>query len=249
MRFLALRYMYLIALAFATFLAVSGSALAQDTAVLVNGEPITSYDITQRTLWQNLTSGNFGERMKALLNSGECRPKYSEGTPPAQPRSQAEAEQAAERIKKETIACAKRRVLSEGGATRQAVIEALIDDKLKLQAAKRLGIEISDEEIEGYLVERQARTNAASDGAKPDVCAFYAQLQANGISRKAVQDVIRPQLAWLALIRRTYKLTGGPETKGGYESFSRNYLEKLKPKAVIEYRDSNQENGRNHHSD
>jgi peptidyl-prolyl cis-trans isomerase SurA len=228
--------MSLIALTFAAYLAVPGSALAQNEAVLINGEPITSYDIAQRTLWQNLTDG-FGERMRALLTSAEFRQKCPLKMY-AHPSSQAEAQQIAEHIKKDLIECAKRLVLSEGGATRKAVIDALIGDKLKLQEAKRLSIEITDEEVEGNLLERAtASAGSGADGEKPDVNAYYAQFEADGISRKTIQEVIRARLAWRALIHRAYGMRRGPETYPGYESFSRSYLEKLRQKAIIDYRE------------
>ena len=47
---------YLITLSLAAFVAVPGSALAQEIAIRVNGELITSHDIVQRTLFQNLPS-------------------------------------------------------------------------------------------------------------------------------------------------------------------------------------------------
>jgi len=207
--------------------------LAQDIAVLVNGEPISAYDIAQGTLWQNRTN-NFGERMMAFLTGDESRQKCSLTTTSARPHSQAEAQQIAERIKKELIACAKRHVLFEGGATRQAVIAALIDDKLKLQEAKRLGIEITGEEVEEGLAARAAAN--LPPGQKPDLNAFYQQFEADGINRKTIQETIHAQLAWRALLRHTYRLRKGLERYGTYEGFSRNYLQKLRQKAIIEYR-------------
>jgi peptidyl-prolyl cis-trans isomerase SurA len=231
MQLLVPRDTYLVALALVAFLAVPRSAFAQSEAILVNGEPITSYDIDQRTLWLNRTT-DFVERMKALISSSEFSQKcpLKRDPPPAQPRSQAEAQEGAERIKKELIACAKRQVLSEGGATTQAVIEALIDDRLKLQAAKQLGIEITDEEVEGYLAERAAKSaSMGPDGKKLDLNTFYANFEADGINRKTIQEVIRPQLAWRATIRRKYGPEKGSETE--YESFSRRYLQELRQKA------------------
>jgi peptidyl-prolyl cis-trans isomerase SurA len=204
--------MNLVTLAFAAFLAVPGSATAQDEVIVVNGQPITSYDVEQRMRWQNRAS-NFGERMKALLTGDGGKEKFRQMMTAAQPRSQAEAKEAAEHIKKEMIEDAKRQVLSEGGATRKAVIEALIDDKLKLQAAKRLGIEISDEEVEGHSVKRAARTDG--EGAEPDLNAFYARFEADGISRKTIQEIFRAQLAWLAVVRRKYG--PGTDPKGDFE--------------------------------
>ena len=81
----------------------------------------------------------------------------------ANPHSQAEAEQAAERIKKQLLEDAKSRVLSEGGGTsRKAAIDALIEDKLKLQAAKKLDIKITDTEVEQVLIQRTGGAEEAS---------------------------------------------------------------------------------------
>ena len=70
-------------------------------------------------------------------------------------------------------------ILCERGGMRKTVIDALIDDKLKLQAAKRLGIEITDEEVvKDIIVDRLA------NGEEPDVNAYYAPRVAYGIGRK-----------------------------------------------------------------
>ncbi|WP_164729831.1 SurA N-terminal domain-containing protein [Rhodomicrobium lacus] len=184
-----------------TVLALAGpEARAQNIVVLVNDEPITSGDIAQRTRWMARTSG-FGDRMKALLTGDAIKERFRQLMIQANPRSQAEAEQTAERIKKQLIEEAKGRVLSEGGGTsRKQVIETLIEDKLKLQAAKKLDITITDKEVEEVLAQRAG----GGDGKKPQLNEFYQQFEADGISRKTVQNIIRAQLAWRDVIRRQY---------------------------------------------
>ena len=59
------------------------------------------------------TSG-FGDRMKAMLTGDAIKDRFRQMMIAANPRSQAEAEQAAERIKKQLLEDAKSRVLSEG---------------------------------------------------------------------------------------------------------------------------------------
>jgi peptidyl-prolyl cis-trans isomerase SurA len=177
-------------------------AAAQNIVVLVNDEPITSFDIAQRQRWIARTSG-FGEHMKALLTGDAINQKFRQMMIAAQPRSQAEAQQAAERIKKQLIEDAKRQVLSAGGgSSRQAVIDALIDDKLKLQAAKKLEVKITDKEVEENLSARAAANLPA--GQKPDLNAFYQQFEVDGINRRTIQEIIRAQLAWRDVIRRKY---------------------------------------------
>lgn len=175
--------------------------LAQNIVVLVNDEPITTFDVAQRMRWLARTNG-FGERMKALLTGDAVNQRFRQKMIAAHPTTQAEAQQAAERIKKEIVEDAKRRVLSEGGGTsRKAVIEALIEDKLKLQAAKKFDISISDREVEETLA---ARATEGADGKKASMEAFYQQFESDGISRKTIQEMIRAQLAWRDVIRRQY---------------------------------------------
>jgi peptidyl-prolyl cis-trans isomerase SurA len=178
-------------------------AAAQNIVVLVNDEPITSFDIAQRQRWMARTGGSFGEQMKALLTGDRVNQIFRQKMMAAQPRSQAEAQQAAERIKKELIEDAKRQVLSGGGgSSRQAVIDALIEDKLKLQAAKKLDVKITDKEVEENLAARAAAGVPA--GQKPDLTLFYHQFEADGINRRTIQEIIRAQLAWRDVIRKKY---------------------------------------------
>jgi peptidyl-prolyl cis-trans isomerase SurA len=225
---------YLIALLFAAFVAVPETALAQDIVLLVNGEPISSHDVVQRTLFQNLPTfqkriSDFYEHLNALLASDKVQEKARQKMSAAQPpRTPAEARLTAERIKTELIDDATLQILSERGAARKAVIDALIGDKLKLQAARRLGIEITDEEVvKSIIVDRLA------DGEEPDANAYYAPRIAYGIGRKTIQEIIRAQLAWRAVMNRTYGPALGRERNIAYESFSRGYLEKLRQNATI----------------
>ena len=123
--------------------------------------------------------------MKAILTGDSIKERFRQMMVAANPHSQAEAEQAAERIKKQLLEDAKNRVLSDGGGTsRKAAIDSLIEDKLKLQAAKKLDIKITDSEVEQVLAQRAA--GAAAEGKKPDLTDFYKQFESDGINRKTI---------------------------------------------------------------
>jgi peptidyl-prolyl cis-trans isomerase SurA len=235
MRFRVL--LYSIALSLAAFVAVPANALAQEIAVRVNGEPITSHDIVQRTLFQNLPgsqnrNSDFYEHLNAILAGDKFKEKYRQKMSAAQPRTPNEAKRAAERIKNELIEDATMQILSGRGAARKSVIDALIGDKLKLQAAKSFGIEITDAEVvESIIVDRLAH------GEEPDVNAYYARRVVYGIARKTIQEIIRAELAWRAVMNRTYGPPTGGERNGAYEGFSRGYLEILRQNAIINYRE------------
>ena len=177
-------------------------ASAQNVVVLVNDEPITSGDVAQRLRWNARTNG-FGDHMKAILTGDSIKERFRQMMVAANPHSQAEAEQAAERIKKQLLEDAKNRVLSDGGGTsRKAAINSLVEDKLKLQAAKKLDIKITNSEVEQVLAQRAAGSRRR--GQKARSSEFYKQFENDGINRKTIQEIIRAQLAWRDVIRKRY---------------------------------------------
>ena len=166
---------------FLALLGGRGEADAQNIVVLVNDEPITSGEVAQRMRWNARTNG-FGDRMKAILTGDAIKERFRQKMIAANPHSQGEAEQYAEKIKKELLEDAKSRVLSDGGG-RKAAIDSLIEDKLKLQAAKKLDISagrcgayvnsgleswlkcaISDAQVEQLLIERTGGSEDAASG-------------------------------------------------------------------------------------
>ena len=172
MHFRALTYS--IALFFAACAAVPVSASEQEITIRVNGEVITSHDIVQRTLYENLPTlqkrvSEFYEHLNALINSDKVREKFREKMSALQPHTPEETRRATERFQKEMIEETTLQILSERNAIRRSVIDALIDDKLKLQAARRLAIEITDDQVaKSIIVDRLA------EGEEPDVNAYYA---------------------------------------------------------------------------
>ena len=191
-------------------------ANAQNVVVLVNDEPITSFDVAQRMRWGALTS-NFGDRMKALLTGDAIKQRFRQMMMAAHPHSQDEAQTAAERIKKQLD-----RGRQAPGAhpkaaetSRKAVIEALIEDKLKLQAAKKLDVKISDKEVEETT--RAARGQAMAPEQEGEARGILSAVRSNGINRKTIQEIVRAQLAWRDMIRRqlraAYCLRDGGDTR------------------------------------
>lgn len=239
----------LIALCVRASLAAPESALMQNSAsaaqtivVLVNGEPVTARDLVQRALYRNLAGppdrGNaFIERVNAVLtNDTRVQEKFKQRMDAAQPRTPAEVQKATERIKKELVEDAIWRVVSEDAGIKNAVIESVAGDRLKLQAAKRFGIEITDEQVEKNLIlERIAADD--SYGARPDMNAFYARREEYGISRKTIREIKRAELCWRAVINRIYGPGTGRGASAAYENFSRGYYAQLRQHAIVEHRE------------
>ncbi len=215
--------------------------MAHTVVLRVNGEPVTARDIIERTLYRNLTgppqrANAFIGRVDAMLEGDKIKELFRQKLEAAQPHTPAETVKVTERIKKELVEDAMWLVLSEDAAAKGAAMEALIGDRLKLQAAKRFGIDITDEQVEKSII---ADRLAAGEiyGVKLDLSAYYARREEYGIRRKTIREIKRAELAWRAVINRIYGAATGWDTSGGYESFSRAYLGKVRQRAVVEHRD------------
>jgi peptidyl-prolyl cis-trans isomerase SurA len=228
MRFLAVIAVCLIASPAGAIAAEPTDAPAQSGSVLVNGEVISPEDIEQRTRLMNL-GNHFGDRIKAVLMGDETKQTFRERLRAANPHSQEEAQAEAERIKAALIAETRTRLLVEGGVTRKDAVDALIGDRVKLQGAKRLGIEITDEEADGFL-------KGQVGGKAGDLSKYYAQLEEMGISRRTVLDVVRARLAYRAVFARYYREREAC-AMGPFKHYARSCLRKLERDARIDYRD------------
>ena len=74
------------------------------------------------------------------------------------------------------------------------VMKILIEEKLKLQEANRLDIDVTDEEISEELGVMAGRNNMSADQ-------FRAMLNARGIPFRSMEDQIRADLAWRKVIQ------------------------------------------------
>jgi peptidyl-prolyl cis-trans isomerase SurA len=119
-----------------------GSPLhAQTVAVMVNGEPITAYDIEQRS----------------KLNT-----------------------------------------LSHKTATRQQVIDELIDEKVKIKEGKKFGVDPSGSDIDATFAQMSTRMRTT-----PDLLA--KSLEAQGIRAETLKARIKADMVWSSLVRGRFK--------------------------------------------
>jgi peptidyl-prolyl cis-trans isomerase SurA len=119
-----------------------GSQLhAQTVAVMVNGEPITAYDIEQRS----------------KLNT-----------------------------------------LSHKAATRQQVIDELIDEKVKVKEGKRFGVDPSGSDIDATFAQMSTRMRTT-----PELLA--KSLEAQGIRAETLKARIKADMVWGSLVRGRFK--------------------------------------------
>lgn len=176
-------------------LAFLQSASAQSIVVMVNDEPITSYDLAQRQKFLALTSG-LGDKLRAKLQADDTKEAFKAYMMEHRPQSKEEAQE----LQKKFVAQLQQQVVAGASkGMRDEAIEQLINEKLMVQAAKDRKVVITDDEV------NQALTRMAEGGGqKRTLQEFLAGFTAQGINPSTLKDRIRSQIAWRELIRGLY---------------------------------------------
>lgn len=83
-------------------------------------------------------------------------------------------------------------------ALRNEALDRLIEDRLKIQEAERLGLSASPEQIEAGIEEL-----AGNLGVKPDE--MLALLSGAGVSRQAIEDMVTAEVVWSQVVRTRFQ--------------------------------------------
>lgn len=83
------------------------------------------------------------------------------------------------------------------GDLRAEAERGLIEDRLRLQAAKRLSVTVSEDEIQAGMTEFAGRANL-------DSARFLAVLAQGGVDPEAFRDFVRAGVAWRGAVRARY---------------------------------------------
>ena len=181
----------------------------QAIVVLVNDDPVTAYQIEQRARFLSLNTNlseqvkeNFQRLVKAESTNTQFRAIQEEVVRANQgkPREQIIAifqerqKQFAMNLQKQALDSARAGILPK---LRKNAKEELIDERLKLQEAKKLGIEVSDADVKRFL-QGLAETNKMTHDQ------FAQHLKGMGVDMATMAERMRAQKAWRDLISRRY---------------------------------------------
>lgn len=87
------------------------------------------------------------------------------------------------------------KVLNAPNMSEAEVEKALIDDRLRIDSARQLGVEVSDAGLEEGLSEFAGRAGLSTGE-------FIAVLEKNGVDRQAYRDFVKAGVAWREVVRR-----------------------------------------------
>jgi hypothetical protein len=185
------------------------SSRGQGIVVVVNDEPITGYEIEQRARFLGL-SANVGEHAKEAFQrlvkseSTEARMRALQQdvirSNPGMTRDQLIAiirerqKEIGMSLQKQALENARTAILPK---LRKDAREELIDERLKVQAAKKLGIVVSDNDVKTLIKD-------IADRNKMTYEQFAQHLKGTGVDISTMGERFRAQKAWRDLIGRRY---------------------------------------------
>lgn len=88
-------------------------------------------------------------------------------------------------------------LLNAPDSTREKVIEALIDDRLRAKATSDVGIEVSADGMREAMADFASRANLTTEE-------FIKALAQNGVERETFRDFVENTITWRELIRARY---------------------------------------------
>ncbi|MFA5949645.1 MAG: peptidylprolyl isomerase [Hyphomicrobium sp.] len=182
----------------------------QSIAVLINDEPITGYEIEQRAAFIALQSGQGGADLKAkaearwkqIIKDPSTNERFKELLKKNNVRSQEEARALQTKFVKELqqnmLEQLRReaRVGAVAGSRTKAQTE-LIDERLKLQAAKSLNISVDEPEVERILTGMAERNKLTLDQ-------FGTHMKSLGVDINTIRGKFKAEMVWREVIRRRF---------------------------------------------
>jgi len=180
----------------------------QAIAVLVNDEPITAYEIQQRTAFLALNSGGSGQDLKAKAEARWAQmtkdPKLNERLQALLREKNVKSREEAQAVQKEFVMKLQQNMIEQiKREARDAMLpklrkeaqEELIEERLKLQEAKRLGIEVPDDEVK-RVIKGLAERNKMTEEQ------FTQSIKGSGVDVSTLRERFKAQFAWREVVRR-----------------------------------------------
>ena len=173
----------------------------QSIRVLVNDSPISAYDIDQRTNLTLMSSQDLVTNLRTVLKSKRTQERFRDFARARKPKSKADfislQKIFVQRLQREVRGRYKPKL-------HKKVVDELINEKLMIQEAKKLNIDVTKERVNDHLTRMANRNNGKSKN-KTSLKAFFAQLSRRGVQEGTMRNRIRASIAWQQVIRRKFR--------------------------------------------
>jgi len=185
---------------------------AQSIAILVNDEPITAYEIEQRATFIAVQGGGGGNanefkakaeaRWKAIIKD----PKTNERFKQLLEKNNVQTREAAQELQKKYVKDLQQNMVAQlkreqrSGATAGSRVKAqdeLIEEKLKLQEAKRLNALAEDADVDKIVT-------GIAERNKMTLEQFGQHMKGMGVDISTMKSRFRAEISWREVIRRRF---------------------------------------------
>ncbi len=180
--------------------------------MLVNDEPVTSREVEQRSRFLGASGGAavgaaaqeiFKRTATSEATSTKFRSIVDEIVKQNQGKSREQIMAIIEKRKTEFAMGLQRQALDQARAAnvpkhRKEAVEEIIEEKLKLQEARKLGVSVNDEEANRIIVGIAQRNNQTE-------AQFAQQLKGMGVDISTMRSRFRANFAWREVIRKKFQ--------------------------------------------
>jgi peptidyl-prolyl cis-trans isomerase SurA len=181
----------------------------QSIVVLVNDEPVTAYEIEQRARFLSLSSNisdKVKENFKRLAEQESTNQQLralmqgvlesNKGKSPDELRAlfEEKKKQFSTTLERQAIESARSGLVPQ---MRKGAQEELIEERLKLQEAKKNGIEVPDEEVR-RVFKSLAENNKMTEEQ------FVQHLKGLGVDATTLKERFRAMIGWREVVRRRF---------------------------------------------
>lgn len=181
----------------------------QSIVLLVNDEPITAWEIEQRSNFLSTSArpqGDFRAKAEARWKQIIADPKTNERFQAVLKEKNVKSQQEAQAVQAAFVKQLQQNMVEQLKRESRAAIlpglrkqaeDELIEERLKLQEGKKLGIELNDDDVKG-MVKNLAENNKLTEEQ------FVAQTKSMGFDISTLKSRMKAQIVWREVIRRKY---------------------------------------------
>ena len=169
---------------------------------VVNDEPISNHDIDMRIRLYLANSKEMRSRLKKKLMSEQTQKRWRKMVEEYQPQSREEAKKLQgkliKRIRAEVEASMK-------GGLRKKILKELVSERIQMQQANKLGVALSDEELDARLDRIAARNKNRKTGKPMTRQEFSRSLSRMGIPIREFRNRMKAKGSWVRVVRRKFQ--------------------------------------------
>lgn len=190
---------------FCGLLPLSLQAAAQNTTsivALVNDEPISNHDINMRIQLYLANSKDLRARLQKKLTEKRTQKLWRKMIEEYQPQSKAEAgrlqKKLVDRLKGELRASMSKKL-------KKKILKELINERIQLQQANKLGVALTDEELDSRLAQIASRNKSKKTGKPLTTKEFSKSLTRMGIPIREFRNRMKVKGSWIRVVRRKFQ--------------------------------------------